>query len=133
MFIAILIALIILLLAGWVLVKFFLTRVSGESMLPTYKEGDVLLVRPIFSHKIEKPEKGKTYLYVWQRQVVKRLTETLPNVNTENLLCFFEGDNPDKSYDSRHYGPIRWAKVRFKVIKKLFNYNGEEGRMENDG
>lgn len=110
------------LLAFWVMTKLFLTKVGGPSMLPTYRDGDVLLIRPILFHSKERPKVGDVYIYKHGKQVIKRLVSKLPNHFNENSLCFFEGDNKDHSYDSRHYGPVEWYRVRFKVVKKLFNY-----------
>lgn len=119
------IIIIFILAVGYIAKTFFLTRVSGLSMFPTFKEGDVLLIRPVFN-KIELPQVGDIYIYDKDdRQVIKRLTAVFPTpclYYYYQYQCYFEGDNPPESYDSRHYGTIYWRKIKFKVVKKLFNY-----------
>lgn len=95
---------------------FGVIRVSGKSMLPTLKDDDVLLVRRVYA--FEKPEVNKMYTYHKNnRRVVKRLKKVTKVCG--QTVCWFEGDNPPMSYDSRQYGYIRWKSVERKVIKKI--------------
>ena len=83
--------------------------VDGNSMLPTYHNGDILIgcriSLPFFKSPLKLREiyvylppyaKGKDKHYV-----IKRLT----HINNDGRL-FFEGDNPSDSYDSRMYGYV---------------------------
>ena len=112
----VIIALIILSLLSAVT---FLTRVGGASMLPTYRDGDILLIRPIIFHSIESPEVDEVYIYNRDKRVVKRLKYIVYNEISKKTECFFVGDNSDYSYDSRNYGTIKWKNVKFKVVKTL--------------
>ena len=91
-------------------------------MLPTYKDGDVLLTTRLFNRN--KLKIGQVYVYKrvneddgQEHLVVKRLTDVIsyPLLGLENQ-CYFEGDNPEESYDSRQYGFINAEQIVSKVI-----------------
>ena len=98
-------------------------QVCGDSMNPTFKDGDIILGCRLFSIK-----KREVYIYhppVGEKYVIKRLTQVS---STTNKL-FFEGDNPDYSYDSRMYGYVARDKVVARYIftihrRKECNDNG---------
>lgn len=101
---------------------FPLAIVNGRSMLPTYKDGDVLLTTRLFNRN--KLKIGQVYVYKrvneddgQEHLVVKRLTDVVsyPLLGLENQ-CYFEGDNPEESYDSRQYGFINAEQIVSKVI-----------------
>lgn len=101
---------------------FPLAIVKGRSMLPTYKDGDVLLTTRLFNRN--KLKIGQVYVYKrvneddgQEHLVVKRLTDVIsyPLLGLENQ-CYFEGDNPKESYDSRQYGFINAEQIVSKVI-----------------
>ena len=101
---------------------FPLAKVNGRSMLPTYKDGDVLLTTRLFNRN--KLKIGQVYVYKrvneddgQEHLVVKRLTDVIsyPLLGLENQ-CYFEGDNPEESYDSRQYGFINAEQIVSKVI-----------------
>ena len=99
-----------------------LTRVSGESMLPTLEEWDICLIRPIIFHNLERPK--PRHIYVVQRidvpekrMIIKRLAQWY----TPSKDCYFLGDNSEQSYDSRFFGTIPWCKVRGEVVFKICN------------
>ena len=117
-------AILILLMIIAVLCYIFpLIEVCGNSMHPTFKDGDVILGCRIFSLK-----KKSVYVFhppVGEKYVIKRLTQVSPTTNK----LFFEGDNPDHSYDSRMYGYVSRDKVVAKYIftihrRKECNDNG---------
>ena len=116
------IALVVIVLA--VLYYLFpIIEVCGDSMYPTFKDGDIALGCRLFTIK-----RNSVYVFnppVGQKYVVKRLTQIS---STTNKL-FFEGDNPDHSYDSRMYGYISRDKVVAKCLciihrRKECNDNG---------
>lgn len=75
-------------------------EVCGDSMYPTFKDGDIVLGCRLYSL-----ERKSIYVFhppVGEKYVVKRLTQVS---HTTNKL-FFEGDNPEYSYDSRMYGYV---------------------------
>jgi signal peptidase I len=86
-----------------------LYRVEGESMLPTYRPGDLLLglrwFRPRPGHVVVAEQAG--------RMLVKRLAAVTGGQMT--LL----GDNLAHSNDSRHFGPLPQSHLRAKIIAKL--------------
>lgn len=98
---------------------FPLAKVEGRSMFPTYKEGSVLLTTRFF-----KLHKGRVYVYSktneegYEYLVVKRLTE-LHTFSPNDTWCYFEGDNPTESYDSRHYGFINAENIVAQVLWKI--------------
>ena len=101
---------------------FPLAKVNGRSMLPTYKDGDVLLTTRLFNRN--KLKIGQVYVYKrineddgQEHLVVKRLTDVVsyPKFGLENQ-CYFEGDNPEESYDSRQYGFINAEQIVSRVI-----------------
>ena len=105
-FILALIAVVIAILAY----IFPVIQVCGESMYPTFNDGDIILGCRLFSLKrkaiyVFRPPVGEKY-------VIKRLTQ----VSSITNKLFFEGDNADHSYDSRMYGYISRDKVVARYI-----------------
>ena len=86
--------------------------VCGDSMLPTYHDGDIMVGSrlPILFKSPLKVEDVYVYMppsyEAEQRFVIKRLVF----INDEGKR-FFEGDNPPQSYDSRMYGYINRSRV----------------------
>ena len=118
--------LIVLIAVGVLAILYYifpLIEVCGDSMNPTFKDGDIILGCRIFTIK-----KNTVYVFhppVGEKYVIKRLTQVS---STTNKL-FFEGDNPDHSYDSRMYGYVSRDKVVAKYIftihrRKECNDNG---------
>lgn len=90
---------------------FPLIQVCGDSMYPTFNDGDIILGCRLCHHF----KKNAVYIYtppLGEKYVIKRLT--LISDITGKL--FFEGDNPDYSYDSRMYGYISRDKVVARYI-----------------
>ena len=89
--------------------------VEGNSMIPTFNKGDILITKRLFNKTLQVSEvyvfKGKKYTD--KQYVIKRLT-----VLDERGYCYFTGDNPDESFDSRHYGYVNPKEVIAKVIWK---------------
>ena len=102
---------------------FPIIQVCGDSMYPTFNSGDIILGCRLYSLKIK-----AVYVFhppVGEKYVIKRLTQVS---STTNKL-FFEGDNPDYSYDSRMYGYVSRDKVVARYIftihrRKECNDNG---------
>ena len=109
---------------GGLVYTFPLAKVSGRSMFPTYKDGGLLLTTRLFNR--DKLKVGQVYVYKridnegHEHLVVKRLTDNvkLPHRGLDNM-CYFEGDNPEESYDSRQYGFIFAEQIVAKVIWKI--------------
>jgi nickel-type superoxide dismutase maturation protease len=74
----------------------FLRRVVGDSMKPTLRNGQAILV-----HSGRNFRRGQVVVaHVGSREVVKRIERV------ENGRIFLQGDNPGESTDSRGYGSI---------------------------
>lgn len=92
---------------------FPIIEVCGDSMNPTFNSGDIILGCRLFSIKrkavyVFRPPTGEKY-------VIKRLTQ----VSSANKL-FFEGDNPNYSFDSRMYGYVNRDKVVARYIFTIY-------------
>jgi len=92
-------------------------QVCGDSMFPTYHDGEVLLSRRVFSRK--KVQKGDVIVYCMhengERNVIKRVADIKKVEGKLSFYCL--GDNSSNSYDSRYYGyiPSAW------LVCKPFN------------
>ncbi len=88
-----------------------LYRVAGESMLPAYKPGDVLLGwrwsrRPAEGRVIVARHAG--------RPLVKRL------IRHEIAGAWLEGDNAAHSTDSRSFGAVPRSAIEAVIVRRLF-------------
>lgn len=95
----------------YLLYKYPYVQVVGESMLPTYKNGQLLKAKRL--SKTETLTVGNVYVFKapYNKVVIKRL-----NYIDSNRL-FFIGDNIQCSFDSRSYGYI----PRENVIAEIIN------------
>lgn len=89
---------------------FPIIQVCGDSMNPTFKDGDIVLGCRLYS--ISRKDVYVFHPPVGEKYVIKRLTQ----VSSITNKLFFEGDNSDHSYDSRMYGYISRDKVVAKCI-----------------
>ena len=90
--------------------------VSGDSMLPTYLDGDWLIFAPAGSSerllgKVVGVER-ESYPGIL---LIKRVThiDLLPNGAHQ---FWVEGDNRDASTDSRHWGAISRSEIRGRIV-----------------
>ncbi|MFI3211567.1 MAG: S26 family signal peptidase [Peptostreptococcaceae bacterium] len=90
-----------------------LVEVDGESMLPTFQDGDLVTTVKVF-RKTNVVE-GDIYVYTrtsvegFDYYVIKRA------IKVEGDYIFFEGDNKEGSVDSRHYGMVHKKYVKYHV------------------
>lgn len=87
-------------------------RVSGHSMEPTFKEGQILLVSSI-PYLFQKRKVGDVVVIKDPRDgrlLLKRIEKK------EKDKYFVAGDNPASSTDSRTFGPIPRKNILGKVI-----------------
>ncbi len=86
-----------------------LYRVAGESMLPTYQPGDTLLGLRWFS-----PRAGQVVVAMHQgRPLIKRIAKL------DSHGVWLEGDNPGRSTDSRHFGPLAPSRLEARIVARL--------------
>jgi len=92
-------------------------RVEGESMCPTLRPGDRLLVNRA-AYLLTRPRPGDIVVLrdpdERARVLVKRVTH-LPAGGSNGGSCFVVGDNPDASRDSRRLGPVPRGLILGKV------------------
>ena len=81
-----------------------LIRVRGGSMYPTYRDGDILLIRPMKEYH-PLPHPGDMIVarhpFLPRRWIIKQVHAILPDGRIE-----IRGINAIESSDSRSYGPI---------------------------
>lgn len=146
-----LIAIFIALLTSVVIIELYHpVLVSGESMEPTFQNGNLLISTTDFSY--ENISIGDIIVFKEKIQLIKRVVakenDTISIVggilfiNGEKSPYQFEpidsagilvqpytlhknelfcmGDNRNHSTDSRDFGPISFKQIKYKVIKKAF-------------
>ena len=112
-------AIIILLFILFVVYRAFpLVEVKGNSMYPTYNDGDILisLRLPFFTRfKI-----GSVYVYKppYESDEMKYVIKRLHKFNEKGYL-YFLGDNLAYSQDSRNYGYIERERVVCKILFRI--------------
>ena len=120
------IILIILGLIGFIILVFKqnvfpIITVCGNSMCPTYNDGEILIGNSLYPKK--KLKTGDVILYYapnsGKRIVIKRIHHHFKNNGVIYFYCL--GDNPPESHDSRNYGYISQADVICKVFNQRAN------------
>ena len=86
-----------------------LYRVSGDSMAPTYRPGDLLLGRRWFRVRVGQVVVARTP----ERPLVKRIKAI------DEAGVWLEGDNPAASTDSRQRGAFQLSDVEAVVVLRL--------------
>ena len=92
-------------------------RIAGQSMAPTLREGETLLVNTR-AYRARPPRVGDVVL-AWHpngmRKIVKRVVAPPKDVAMPSMGLYVRGDNPDQTTDSDHFGPIDRRQVVGKV------------------
>lgn len=88
-------------------------RVEGDSMLPSLRSGDRVLIDPKASVK-----PGDVVLARHPYKSSVRILKRLTSIESDGRFCL-SGDNPDDSADSRTFGSISDSDVLGKVIARL--------------
>jgi signal peptidase I len=95
-------------------------EVRGDSMSPNYNEGDWLLFRVLPAKSKENELVGKVVLIQRRSNLgedflqVKRVTKVHNDTNETEI--WVEGDNKEKSTDSRSWGALDSSEVIGKLI-----------------
>jgi signal peptidase I len=91
---------------------FRIHKVTGDSMLPDFREGDFVLIgtAPLFLKRLKV---GDTI--VFQHKLYGTLIKRIASFDAETAEVYVEGTSPE-SLDSRRLGTIRRENIRGKVI-----------------
>ena len=120
-------------LVGWIRHRYTVVTVRGDSMRPTFRPGERLLTRRGTVHLgqyvvfVETPDALVRGPGSW---IVKRVLAAPGDPVPAGLVTVTErrvppgcllvvGDNPEHSYDSRHYGYVTRDRVRGVVLRRL--------------
>lgn len=119
--------LIVLLITCLIIVKFFIVdciRVKGNSMAPTYQDGQFTIVAKC-AYWFDEPQNGDVViLRHGSDNYIKRVTacpgewpaDSAPDSELPAGYYFVEGDNRSVSIDSRSFGPVSREVIIGKVI-----------------
>lgn len=101
------------------LLKYRTILVSGHSMYPTYKDGDLIVIDNTYRIGGKNFENIKVNeVYVFLAPSGKVNVKRLVKYDRENKMCYFVGDNTKHSYDSRNYGEISAYQIYGLVVTK---------------
>lgn len=88
-------------------------EVIGDSMYPTYEDGEVLFVYPVFS--IEKLKEGDVIIFKSPEDKKRVLIKRVDKLYVHSKLIKVLGDNSRVSHDSREFGCIPFSSVLGKL------------------
>ena len=122
---------VVIMVSTLLLYLFPLIKVEGDSMLPTYSEGKILMGCRLFDKKdckcgrvyiihLKDDEQGNPYY------IVKRLHRVELNSITGETRYFFLGDNLRVSADNRVFGYFKPSQIVAKVVERRVKSNGEK-------
>lgn len=98
---------------------FEVVRVSGNSMLPAYADGDRILIK-YRSSDLQPIHVGEVVMIEREGELmIKRVSRYEIGSHTGVGMVSVEGDNKEESIDSRHWGAVPSRMVKAKVLKKL--------------
>ncbi|MEJ2707678.1 MAG: S26 family signal peptidase [Anaerolineales bacterium] len=89
-----------------------LVKVSGDSLLPVYREGDFVLISkiPFFFHSLSKGD-----VIVFRHEIYGTMIKLVQRVDPEKDQIFVVGTR-EQSVDSRQFGPVQRKDLLGKVI-----------------
>uniref|UniRef100_A0AC34RSB8 Mitochondrial inner membrane protease subunit n=1 Tax=Panagrolaimus sp. JU765 TaxID=591449 RepID=A0AC34RSB8_9BILA len=110
---------------------------SGDSMLPTIEDGDVVITKT-FRPRKHGLNKGEIYcvkspvdsgvllckrVALLEHEKVELPLNMFPSARVSSGHCFLLGDNSEASTDSRHFGPVPVGLVHSKVLLRVWPPN----------
>lgn len=122
LFEAVIIVVVIILLFRFIR-RYTIIRINGDSMLPTYKDGQLRIMDRLFlkdKHDWvrQNPDLLVNRIFVIRtpegQYAIKRLISISQTI--DGLYLWFEGDNKDNSRDSREYGFLTLDAVLGEVV-----------------
>jgi nickel-type superoxide dismutase maturation protease len=93
-------------------IPLFKFKIEGNSMLPTFKPGDLVLVNRL-AYFFNKPRIGDLIVLKTERYIIKRINKI------KNNKIFVIGDNKKESTDSRIFGWVNTEKIIGKTVFKI--------------
>lgn len=107
--------------------------VSGNSMFPTFKNNDYLIVDEI-SYRFREPERGEVIVFRSpvepNKYLIKRIvglpTETINGLELKDGEYFVEGDNRGESFDSRFWGALPEENIKGRALIRLWPISSSE-------
>jgi len=86
--------------------------VHGDSMLPTLRPGDYLMINRL-AYWVSAPQKGDVVVVRGRAGAPARQIKRVADLPGEGVHVL--GDNPDGSTDSRDYGPVARSSIEGKA------------------
>jgi phage repressor protein C with HTH and peptisase S24 domain len=84
----------------------YLRRIVGDSMLPNFKSGQVVVAIKKTNYKV-----GQVVVANYDnKEIIKRISKL------SNNKVYFLGDNLPKSTDSRHFGWLNTHNIKGQII-----------------
>jgi nickel-type superoxide dismutase maturation protease len=93
---------------------FDVVHVRGRSMAPALLPGDRLLVETL-TYRRRTPRSGEIVLAADPRQPLRELVKRIGLVDPSSGSAELIGDAPEASTDSRTFGPVDLADLRWRV------------------
>lgn len=87
-------------------------KIEGSSMCPSFKPGDTVLVNK-FSYLLSRPRMGDVIVLKRKKFIMKRI------IKIDKNEFFVEGDNKERSTDSRSFGWVNKKEIIGKVFLKI--------------
>ena len=124
---AVLAAVIVVPIRIWIAQPFI---VSGSSMVPTFHDGDYLIINEI-GYRLEKPEREDVIVFRYPKNpsqfYIKRIIglpgETINGTILEEDEYYVMGDNRNASSDSRYWGPVKEDLIIGRALIRLWPFN----------
>jgi signal peptidase I len=110
-------------------IRYFIAQpfiVSGASMVPTFQDGDYLIVDEL-TYRFREPEAKEVIIFKYPKDpskyFIKRVIglpgETVNGTKLDVDQYYVEGDNRDASSDSRSWGPLPRKLIVGRPILRL--------------
>ncbi len=104
--------------------------VHGSSMVPSFQNGDYLIVDEI-SYQLRQPERGEVIVFRYPKDpsqfFIKRVAglpgDKINNTTLSSDEYYVLGDNTTASSDSRFWGPVKSNLIIGRVILRLWPLN----------